>query len=244
MKLSIIVPVYNEESTIAEVIDRVLQVPFDKEVIIVDDGSYDQTGPIVERMRQANLDLVKVYSSPVNFGKGAAIRIGLSFATGDVVIIQDADLELDPKEYQKLVEPIADGKTNVVYGSRFLKRSPNIPFKTWLVNRALATTASMLYQIRLTDEATAYKVFRMETLRRIPLTCVGFEFCPEVTAKLTRMGEKIIEVPVDFNPRTKQQGKKLRLLRDGTKAVLTLLKYRFWSPTSCKPAAAAEGKVS
>lgn len=244
MKLSVIVPVYNEESTIGEVVERVLQVPFDKEVIIVDDGSVDQTGPIVERMRQANLDVVRVYSSPVNFGKGAAIRIGLRFATGDVVIIQDADLELDPKEYEKLIEPIAAGKTNVVYGSRFLKRNSNIPFKTWLVNRALALTANVLYNTRITDEATAYKVFRIETVRQIPLGCIGFEFCPEITAKLTRMGEQILEVPVDYNPRTNQQGKKLRMIRDGTRAVLTLFRYRFWKPASqCKTEAKKPGQT-
>lgn len=228
MKLSVIIPVFNEEVTIEEVIERVLQVPFDKEVIIVDDGSRDQTSLIVQRVHQENLDIVKVFTSPINFGKGAAIRIGLQFITGDIVIIQDADLELDPKEYVNLVTPIMEGKASVVYGSRFLRKNAYISLKTRLANRALATLANMLYGTRLTDEGTAYKVFRADIIKSIPLSCLRFEFCPEVTAKLSLLGHKIHEVPVDFNPRTKIAGKKLNYLKDGTQAVATLFKYRFW----------------
>lgn len=228
MKLSIIIPVYNEESTIGEVIERVLDVPFDKEVIVVDDGSRDQTSDIVQRIHRENLDVIKVFSSPVNFGKGAAIRIGLQFVTGDIVIIQDADLELDPVEYVNLVEPIKSGQTRIVFGSRFLRSNPKVPRLTTVLNRSLALFTSALYGIRITDESTAYKVFSTEVIRSIPLECVGFEFCPEIVAKATRMGYRIIEVPVDYHPRTKAQGKKLRLLKHGIEAILTLLKYRFW----------------
>lgn len=231
MKLSIIMPVYNEESTVEEVVDRVLDVPFEKELIIVDDGSRDQTKTIVERISRKNLDEIKVFLSPTNFGKGAAIRIGLEFVTGDIVVIQDADLELDPKEYEKLIEPIQSGQTSVVYGSRFLKPNPNVPLKSRMMNWCLARVTNLLYGTRLTDEATAYKVFRADVIRSIPLRCVGFEFCPEVTAKLSRVGHRIIEVPVDFNPRTASSGKKLKPLRDGFLAVVTLFRYRFWRPT-------------
>ncbi len=169
MKLSIIIPVYNEESTIEEVVERVLQVPFEKEVIIVDDGSRDQTSTIVERKQAENLDQVKVFISPANFGKGAAIRIGLQFVTGDIVIIQDADLELDPKEYEHLIQPIVEGRTNVVFGSRFLRRNPKIPFRTWFVNRCLAAFTNLLYGAGITDESTCYKVFRTDVIKSITL---------------------------------------------------------------------------
>lgn len=234
MKLSIIVPVYNEESTIGEVIDRVLDVPFEKELIIVDDGSRDQTNTIVMRAHRENLDEIKIYTSPTNFGKGAAIRIGLQFVTGDVVIIQDADLELDPKEYLNLVGPIIQGRADVVYGSRFLKRNSNVPVKSRVFNWCLSRFTSVLYGINLTDEATAYKVFRANLVKQLPLRCVGFEFCPEVTAKILRLGYSIMEVPVDYNPRTILAGKKLNSLKDGTKAVLTLLRYRFWDASDIK----------
>ncbi|MGI8906734.1 MAG: glycosyltransferase family 2 protein [Candidatus Sumerlaeaceae bacterium] len=227
MKLSVIIPVYNEESTIGEVIERVLKVPFEKEVIIVDDGSRDQTRTIVERSHLENMDEVKVFVTPTNFGKGAAIRIGLQFVTGDVVIIQDADLELDPAEYVNLVKPIQEGKADVVYGSRFLLPNAILGWKTRLVNRALATFTNLLYGLNITDESTCYKVFRTELIKSIPLSCVGFEFCPEVTAKIARLGHRIMEVPIGYHPRNVAQGKKLRLIRHGSQAIMTLLRYRF-----------------
>lgn len=228
MKLSVIIPVYNEESTIREVIQRVKHVSIPKEIIIVDDGSTDRSHEIIEEEAYRDSSLVTVHTSPINFGKGAAIRIGLSYAQGDVIIIQDADLELDPEEYTKLLQPIEQGKAKVVYGSRFLGKPLNISLKVRLANRMLARLTNLLYRAGITDEATAYKVFTREVAEKLHLTCIGFEFCPEFTAKVRKMGYKIYEVPIGYNPRRDKEGKKLNYFRDGLKAALTLIKYRFF----------------
>jgi glycosyltransferase involved in cell wall biosynthesis len=227
MKLSVIIPVYNEESTIGEVLKKILDVPLDKEIIVVDDGSTDRTSELVEDARQRNAELITVHESQTNLGKGAAIRTGLQSVTGDIVIIQDADLELDPAEYTELVKPIEQGKTNVVFGSRFLKPNPNIPFKSKFANWILVHTANILYGLNLTDEATAYKLFRTSVIKGMNLKCMGFEFCPEVIARLAKAGQKIVEVPISYNPRSEVEGKKINYLRDGFKAIWTLVKYRF-----------------
>jgi glycosyltransferase involved in cell wall biosynthesis len=224
MKLSVIIPAYNEESTIGEVIDKVLKVdlPLDREVIIVDDGSTDHTIDILEQRRE---DVQIVHFSRINFGKGAAIRIGLTYVTGDIVIIQDADLELDPNEYQLLLAPILAGEANVVYGSRFLKPNPNISRRTVLANRFLTWLTNFLYRSQLTDMETAYKAFRSEAVNSLNLQCYRFEFEPEVTAKLLLAGQRIDEVPISYNPRTTEEGKKIGW-HDGVTAIWTLLKYR------------------
>jgi len=227
-KLSVIIPVYNEESTVREVIERVKALALPKEIIVVDDGSTDGTQGILRE--EGEDDIVRVYTSPTNFGKGAAIRIGLSFATGNVVLIQDADLELCPEEYPRLLEPILSGRTNVVYGSRFLHASRGIPWRTRVANRWLARWCNLLYRSRLTDVSTAYKVFRTEAIQRVTLRSVGFEFCAEVTALLLRGRERIEEVPVGYHPRTRAQGKKLNYLTDGARAAWCLLRLRFASP--------------
>lgn len=228
-KLSVVIPVYNEQSTIKEVIDRVLAVdlaPLAKEIIISDDGSTDSSTEIIERERLAHSDIIKVHASLINLGKGAAVRFGFKYVSGDVVIIQDADLELNPAEYVNLLQPILDGRTDVVYGSRFKGKNKNIPLKTRLANRFLTSLTNLLYGSHLTDMATAYKVFKTEVIKNIPLNCVGFEIDPEITAKLLKSGFVIYEVPIGYNPRTPEEGKKVSW-RDGVEHIYTLLKYRF-----------------
>lgn len=224
MKLSVVIPVYNEESTIGEVIDKVraVDLPIDKEIIVVDDGSTDGTVKILERKQE---DVTYIHFSRVNFGKGAAIRVGLTYVTGDIVIIQDADLELDPNEYKLLLQPILADHADVVYGSRFLKSAANIPRRTIWANRFLTWLTNMLYGSRLTDMETAYKAFRTAIIRTVKLKCHRFEFEPEVTAKLLRAGYQIKEIPISYNPRTSHEGKKINW-RDGLTAIWTLLKFK------------------
>jgi hypothetical protein len=223
-RISVIIPVYNEQSTVHEVIARVRALPLPLDIIVVDDGSTDGTHDVLTQ--EDGDGVVRVYTSPTNFGKGAAIRIGLSFAQGEVVIIQDADLELDPEEYPRLLQPILEGRANVVYGSRFLRPAPGVPFRTRLANRLLAVWCNLLYWSHLTDVSTAYKVFRAPLLRQLGVRAIGFEFCAEVTGKLLRRHERIIEVPVGYHPRTALAGKKLSYLRDGLKAAWWLLWLR------------------
>lgn len=248
MKLSVIIAVYNEESTVREVIERVKAVPvrdpagapLEKEIVVVDDGSTDQTRAILSG--EGEDPVVTVFTSPVNFGKGAAVRIGLSYVTGDVIIIQDADLELDPEEYPQLIEPILVGRAEVVYGSRFRHGRDGVGWRTYIANRLLAAWTNLLYRAGLTDEATSYKVFRADVLRSLPLECIGFEFCPEVTAKVLRSAYRIEEVPIGYHPRSAAEGKKVRYLRDGLKAVWTLLRYRWWRPAGARlPSASPAG---
>lgn len=223
--LSVIIPVYNEKSTVAEVIDRVVgvELPVKKEIIIVDDGSNDGTTEILETKR---LIIKKIYSSPVNIGKGAAIRIGLSFADGDIILIQDADLELDPDEYKNLLQPFFEQDASVVYGSRFLKKNPTVPLTRRLANRFLTAVTNALYGLKLTDMETAYKVFTKEVKNSISLKTNKFDIEPEITARICQAGYKIFEVPVSYLPRTKFEGKKIKW-QDGLKAVLTLFRCRF-----------------
>jgi len=222
-KLTVIMPVYNERDTVAGVVERVRRVPMAKELIIIDDGSTDGTSELLDQLAGGE---VRVIHQPQNMGKGMAIRRALTEATGDVVIIQDADGEYDPTEYPKLVAPIRAGDTAVVYGSRFRGSIENMRWPNYLINRLLAWMVRVLYRAPLTDEATCYKVFRTEVVKSIPLHCRGFEFCPEVTAKLLKRGYRIQEVPITYRGRSKREGKKINW-KDGLRAIWSLVKYRF-----------------
>jgi len=229
MKLSIIVPVYNEQRTINEVIERVLAVDLpgvERELILANDGSYDNTRQVIEERGWLHDPRVRLYENPINLGKGAAVRHGLAAATGDIVLIQDADLELSPQEYGKLLAPILDNRANVVYGSRFLAPSNGISRKTRIANRVLTTLTNVLFGGSLTDMETAYKVFRRDVIRSIRLRCVGFDFEPEVTARLLLAGHRILEVPIAYEPRTSEEGKKIGWV-DGFDAIYALFKCRF-----------------
>jgi len=224
MKLSVIIPCFNEAQHIAMVLDAVGDIDIPKEVIVVDDGSTDGTTKILEKYKRESP--IIVHSSVLNFGKGTAIRVGLEYVTGDIVIIQDADLEYDPKHYWEIIKPIMDGEADVVYGSRFLGQIRGMRLANRIANRILAWTANILFRARITDEATCYKAFKAEVIKSLPLKCTGFEFCPEVTAKVCKRGIKIKEVPITYVARDTAEGKKIRWT-DAFTAVWTLFKYRF-----------------
>ena len=204
-------------------------LPIEKQIIVVNDGSTDGTYKVLEELR-AIYELTVVHCEE-NRGKGFAIRNGLPYVKGKVVVIQDADMELDPVDISALVKPLEKENVQVVYGSRFLNGRGNASFHNFIANRILAIYTNLLYGCRITDESTGYKAFSTELIGRLDLTCEGFEFCPEVTAKILRAGYQIHEVPVSYFPRTKKEGKKLRFWSDGFFAAWTLLKYRFISET-------------
>jgi dolichol-phosphate mannosyltransferase len=228
MKVSVIIPVYNEFRTFEEVLARVRNAPLppgcSKEIIVIDDGSTDGTTGMLEEHARAGT--ISTHYARSNAGKGSALRIGIAQASGDIVLIQDGDLEYDPNDYARVLQPIVNGESDVVYGSRFLGRPVGMAAKHLLANRILTFAANLLYNARITDEATAYKAFRMSVLRAMKLECRRFEFCPEVTAKVRRMGYRIREVPIGYNARGIAEGKKIRAF-DGFQALWTLLKWRF-----------------
>lgn len=223
--LSVVIPVYNEKSTIREIVKKVKAVNIPKEIILVDDGSTDGSREILKTMKSDN---VKVLLHPKNYGKGYAVRTGIKEASGRITIIQDADLEYEPKEFPMLIKPIIDGKSKVVYGTRFPKGRPHPPLTNFffLANKILTLTANILYNANITDEPTCYKVFDTKVLKGLNLKCIRFEFCPEVTAKVRKQGYKIYELPISYNPRTRDEGKKINW-KDGIEAFWTLIKYRF-----------------
>lgn len=227
--LSVIIPAFNEAQTIRQVVEAVKEVPIDTEIIIVNDGSTDETSAILEQMRDE--PKLKILQCSENRGKGNAIRLGLAQVTGEFVVIQDADLELSPKDLMPILEALQKGIAKVVYGSRFLNGKKRASLRNYIANRMLASFTNLLYHVRITDEATCYKAFNTSLMSNLNLTAPGFEFCPEVTAKVLRAGYHIHEVPISYFPRTKQGGKKLRFWREGIRAGWTLLKYRF-APTS------------
>ena len=227
--LSVIIPAYNEAKTLPQVIERVLALPLRPEVIVISDGSTDGTNEIVRAY--ANRGKIIGVILPENRGKGAAIQAGLKHVTRPYTIIQDADLEYPPEQFERLLAPIRAGKAKVVYGSRNL-RHPQVRqnhfsyIRFWLGGKIVTLVANLLFGVHLTDEATCYKLFPTELLREMNLTCRGFDFCPEVTGKALRMGYRIHEIPINYHPRSLAEGKKIRA-RDGIEAAWVLLKYRF-----------------
>lgn len=232
MLLSIIIPVFNEVTSLADVVERALSVSLpdgvDRELIIVDDGSTDGT---TELLRQFLPDpSVKIHHSVLNFGKGVAVRVGLRYAKGDVVAIQDADLEYDPAQLSKLVEPVVSGRAQVVYGSRFLGKAAGMVLLQGWGNRILTGFSNFLFGGNLTDTYTCYKIFDRSTATFLSKQLVsrGFELEAEITARLLRCNFKIVELPVDYQARSHQQGKKIRA-RDGIKGLWTLLKLKVFA---------------
>jgi glycosyltransferase involved in cell wall biosynthesis len=230
--LSIIIPVYNEEATLAALLEKVILVALGdgviKEIIIVNDCSIDRSETIAKDVISKHPDLsINYVKHEVNSGKGMAIRTGIKFVTGDYVIIQDADLEYEPEDYNRLLDYLLSTHEKVVYGSRFLIRTNTHSYQTfYLGGRLVSFCTNVLYGQHLTDEPTCYKMFDAQLLKSIHLTCTGFEFCPEVTAKVAKLGYKIHELPIHYYPRSMAEGKKIRWY-DGLHAIWTLVKYRF-----------------
>jgi glycosyltransferase involved in cell wall biosynthesis len=223
MKVSVIIPVYNEAPTILQILKRVEAANIAEEIIVIDDGSTDGTSDI---LREAAKDKFKIVYKEKNKGKGNAIKEGLKLVTGDIVIIQDADLEYDPKDYPALIEPIVLGKASVVYGSR--QGLEKIPFNLFKLGRWCVTVlTNILYGTNISDESCGYKVFKTDVIKGIPLVCKRFEFCAEITAKIARLNYKILEIPVSYSTRTVKEGKKLTY-KDGLQTVITLIKYRIF----------------
>lgn len=224
MKLSVIIPAYNEAATIAEVVQRVTATPQDTEIIVVDDGSTDGTIDLIRELDQQGQ--VRALFHESNQGKGAALRTGIAVATGDAVVVQDADLEYDPQEYGKLLQPIEDGKADVVFGSRFLGGESHRVLYFWhsVGNRFLTLISNMFSNINLTDMETGYKMFRRELIQGITIEESRFGFEPEITAKVAKQGARIYEVGIAYDGRTYDEGKKVGW-RDGVRAIWCVIKY-------------------
>ncbi|MFQ6069876.1 MAG: glycosyltransferase family 2 protein [Candidatus Aminicenantales bacterium] len=227
MKLSVVIPVYNEKNTVEEIIRRIrkVEVGLEKEIIVVDDGSDDGTRLILDKLHAPD---IKIFYHQKNRGKGAALQTGFSKAEGDIIIIQDADLEYNPKEYPKLLEPILDGRADVVYGSRFLGGPHRVLyFWHYVGNKLLTTFSNMLTNINLNDMETCYKVFKREILEKINIKSKRFGFEPEFTAKVARMKCRIYEVPISYSGREYSEGKKIGW-KDGVAAIFHIIRYRFF----------------
>ncbi len=224
MKLSVVIPIYNESATIEQLVSRVRAVPIDKELVIVDDGSTDGTADIL-RVLSADAD-VRVFRHEANQGKGAALRTGFKEAVGDIVIVQDADLEYDPREYPRLIQPILDGKADVVFGSRFVGSESHRVMYFWhyLGNRFLTLLSNCFTNLNLTDMEACYKVFRREVIQGIEIQESRFGFEPEITAKVAALGCPIYEVGISYSGRTYAEGKKIGW-KDGVSALWCVIKY-------------------
>lgn len=222
LKLSVVIPVYNERTTLPALLDKVLAAPYDKELLVVDDYSTDGTRDLLQNYSHPQ---VRIFYHEVNKGKGAAIRTAIQHATGDVVLIQDADLEYDPQEYPKLIDPIERDLADVVYGSRFLGGPHRVLFFWhYLGNQFLTTVSNMMTNLNLSDMETCYKAFRREVIQSIPLRSNRFGFEPEVTAKIARRGVRVYETPISYHGRTYAEGKKIGW-KDGVVALWTIVRY-------------------
>jgi glycosyltransferase involved in cell wall biosynthesis len=224
-KLSVIVPVYNERNTVAEIVRqmRAVELPIAREIVIVDDGSDDGTRDVLSQLADST---VHVVLHPNNRGKGAAIRTGLAQVTGDLVLIQDADLEYDPEDWPKLISPILKGRAQVVYGSRFTGERRNMLFLHWVGNRFLSLVTNVLYNTTLSDMETCYKLFDAKAIEGLTIVSNRFDFEPEITAKVLRRGHRIYEVPISYAGREVDEGKKITW-RDGFTALAALVRFRF-----------------
>ena len=224
--ISVIVPVFNESATVAAVINRLLTIdlPAPREIIVVNDGSSDSTREVLDGFEPAAA--LRIVHSERNRGKGHAIRLGMSSARGDIIAIQDADLELDPAQLAALVTPIVQGTADVVYGSRFLGKRPDAPWLTVAANRTLTGLTNLLFGSSITDMETCYKIMRTSVARSLGLTADRFDIEPEITARLLKAGHQIVERPVTFTPRSRAAGKKIGW-RDGVAAIRVLVRHRF-----------------
>lgn len=223
IKLSIIIPVYNEKDSILSVIERVKSVNVRKEIIIVDDGSSDGTTEILQGVNDND---IRIFYQPINMGKGIAIRIGLFYVSGDYTIIQDADLEYNPEDYLIMLKPAIEKGARVVYGRRVFDNGKIKHFRYLWGGKLVTILTNLLYGTGISDEPTCYKLFKTDIIKKIKLNCIGFEFCPEITAKIAKNGIKITEVPISYYPRGMDDGKKIRWF-DGIKAIYVLFKYKF-----------------
>lgn len=225
MKISVVIPVFNEENTIREIIKRVQDIDIDKEIIIIDDGSTDKTRQILQNLKEDN---IKILFHDKNLGKGKALKTGFNYVKGDIVIIQDADLEYDPKEYPRLIEPFIKGYADVVYGSRLSGGRPQRVYMFWhkVGNNLLTLLTNVLYNTTLSDMETGYKVFKRETLENINIKSRDFTFEAEITAKIFKKKCRVYEIPISYYGRDHSEGKKIRWWH-GISAIFALIKYRF-----------------
>jgi len=226
MKLSIVMPVYNEEKTLIEILKKVKSLDIDKEIIIVDDGSTDKTKEILKTINNKD---IKIFFHNKNQGKGAAIRTGLSHATGDAIVIQDADLEYNPNEFYNMLDILKQEEYDVIYGSRMIGKLTGFKIRShYLGNKILSLVTTALYFNKITDMETCYKMFKKEVVEGMQLKSNSFNIEPEITAKILKRGYKIKEIPISYNCRTFEEGKKINW-KDGVKAIYYLIKYRFFN---------------